>query len=184
MENSFLKRAPVPLINWISNGLRVVRSIILINLPRIAYLKVYHRENIRLCQALQWRHNGRDSVSNHQPHDCLLNRLFRPRSKKTSKFRVTGLRAGNSPLAGKFPDQMVSNAEMFPFDNVIMCYVFCHPGASFTNGDRLLAKPASMGGHVLVVTLTRNDISTQSPNTGLAKLPMETGKSLVSHYVM
>ena len=22
---------------------------------------------------LQWRHNGRDSVSNHQPHGCLLN---------------------------------------------------------------------------------------------------------------
>ena len=32
--------------------------------------------------SLQWRHNGRDSVSNHQPHDCLLNRLFRHRSKK------------------------------------------------------------------------------------------------------
>ena len=27
----------------------------------------------------KWRHNGRDSVSNHQPHDCLLNRLFRRR---------------------------------------------------------------------------------------------------------
>ena len=40
---------------------------------------------------LRWRHNGRDSVSNHQPHDCLLNRLFRRRSKKTSKLRVTGL---------------------------------------------------------------------------------------------
>ena len=41
--------------------------------------------------SLQWRHNGHDSVSNHQPHDCLLNRLFRRRSKKTSKLRVTGL---------------------------------------------------------------------------------------------
>ena len=38
---------------------------------------------------LRWRHNGRDSVSNHQPHDCFLNRLFRRRSKKTSKLRVT-----------------------------------------------------------------------------------------------
>ena len=46
---------------------------------------------------LRWRHNGRDSVSNHQPHDCLLNRIFRRRSKKTSKLRVTGLCAGNSP---------------------------------------------------------------------------------------
>ena len=24
-------------------------------------------------ETLQWRHNGHDSVSNHQPHDCLLN---------------------------------------------------------------------------------------------------------------
>ena len=60
---------------------------------------------------LQWRHNGRDSVSNHQPHDCLLNRLFKRRSKKTSKLRVTGLCAGNSPGTGEFPAQMASNAE-------------------------------------------------------------------------
>ena len=26
--------------------------------------------------ALRWRHNGHDSISNHQPHDCLLKRLF------------------------------------------------------------------------------------------------------------
>ena len=41
--------------------------------------------------SLQWRHNGRDGVPNHQPHDCLLNRLFRCKSKKTSKLRVTGI---------------------------------------------------------------------------------------------
>ena len=29
----------------------------------------------------QWRHNGRDGVSNHQHHHCLLNLLFRRRSK-------------------------------------------------------------------------------------------------------
>ena len=60
---------------------------------------------------LHWRHNGRDGVSNHQPHDCLLNRLFRHRSKKISKLRVTGLCAGNSPGTGEFPAQMASNAE-------------------------------------------------------------------------
>ena len=60
---------------------------------------------------LQWRHNGRDSGSNHQHHDCFLNRLFRRRSKKTSKLRVTGLCAGNSPWTGEFPAQMASNAE-------------------------------------------------------------------------
>ena len=61
--------------------------------------------------SLWWRHNGRDSVSNHQPHDCLLNRLFRRRSKKTSKLRVTGLCASNSPGTGEFPAQMASNAK-------------------------------------------------------------------------
>ena len=60
---------------------------------------------------LQWRHNGLDSVSNHQSHDCLLNRLFRRRPKKPSKLRVTGLCAGNSPGTGEFPAQMASNAE-------------------------------------------------------------------------
>ena len=60
---------------------------------------------------LQWRHNGRDSISNYQPHDCLLNRLFRRRSKKTSKLRVTDLCAVNSPRTGEFPAQMASNAE-------------------------------------------------------------------------
>ena len=61
--------------------------------------------------SLLWRHNGRGSVSNHQPRDCLLNRLFRRRSKKTSKLRVTGLCVGNSPGTGEFPAQMASNAE-------------------------------------------------------------------------
>ena len=70
--------------------------------------------------SLQWRHHGRDDVSNHQPHNCLLNCLFRRRSKKTSKLRVPGLCAGNSPVTGEFPAQMASNVEMFPFDNVIM----------------------------------------------------------------
>ena len=52
--------------------------------------------------ALQWRHNGRDGVSNHQPHDCLLNRLFRHRSKKASKLRITGRWPVNSPHKGQW----------------------------------------------------------------------------------
>ena len=64
-----------------------------------------------LPQTLRWRHNGRDSVLNHHPFDCLLNRLFRRRWKKTSKLRVTGLCAGNSPVTGEFPAHMSSNAE-------------------------------------------------------------------------
>ena len=61
--------------------------------------------------ALQWCHNGHHSVPNHQPHDCLRNDLLRRGSKKTSKLRVTGLCAGNSPETREFPAQMASNAE-------------------------------------------------------------------------
>ena len=31
---------------------------------------------------LQWRHNEHDGVSNHQPHDCLLNRSFKAQIKE------------------------------------------------------------------------------------------------------
>ena len=41
------------------------------------------------------RHNEHDGVSNHRRLDCLLNDLFRRRSKKTTKLRVTGLCEGN-----------------------------------------------------------------------------------------
>ena len=64
------------------------------------------------CSGLswQWRHNGPDGVSNHQPHDCSLNHLFRRKWKKKSKLPVTGLCAGNSPVTSEFPTQKVSNA--------------------------------------------------------------------------
>ena len=60
---------------------------------------------------LQWRHNGCDGLSNHQPRDYLLNRLFRRRSKNASKHRLTGLCEGNSPVTGEFPTQRASNTE-------------------------------------------------------------------------
>ena len=82
--------------------------------------------------SLQWRYNGCDGVSNLQPHDCLLNRLFRCRSKKTSKLHVTGLCAGNSLVTGEFLAQMASNTEnisiwwrhhVYPFSlRLLHCY--------------------------------------------------------------
>ena len=96
--------------HWYFNSLR----------PGDAYLRQWliigPRKTCPLCNckpsnALRWRHNGHESVSNHQSHDCLHNRLFRRRSKKTSKPRVTGLCAGNSPVTDEFPAQIVSNAE-------------------------------------------------------------------------
>ena len=85
---------------------------------------------------LQWRHNDQGSVSNHQPHGCLLNHLFRRRSKKTSKLRVTGLCCvGNSPGPVNPPPpppppppphthththKWPVTRKMFPSDDVIM----------------------------------------------------------------
>ena len=81
---------------------------------RVPIKLICHRRR-QLCISLQytlrWRHNDHAGVSNHQPHGCLLNRLFRRQSKKTSKLRVTGLCAGNSPGTGEFPAQMASYAE-------------------------------------------------------------------------
>ena len=56
---------------------------------------------------LEWRHNDRDGVSNHQPNDCLRKCLFR----RKSKLGVTGLCVWNSPVIGEFPAQRASNAE-------------------------------------------------------------------------
>ena len=75
---------------------------------------------IPLC-SLQWRHNDHNGVSNHQPHRCLLNGLFRRRSKKTSKLRVTGLCVGNSPGPVNSPHKGPVTWKMFPFDDAIMC---------------------------------------------------------------
>ena len=70
--------------------------------------------------SLHWRHNDHDGVSTHQPHCCLLNRLFRCRSKKTSKLRVTGLCVENSPGPVNSPHKGPVTRKMFPFDDVIM----------------------------------------------------------------
>ena len=71
-------------------------------------------------RSLHWHHNDHDGVSNHQPHGCLLNRLFRRRSKKTLKLRVTGLCVGNSPGPVNSPHKGLVTRKMFSFDDVIM----------------------------------------------------------------
>ena len=81
---------------------------------------------------LHWRYNGYDVVPHHQPHDCLLNCLFRPDQRKhqssTSLAFVWGIHRWpvNSPHKGPVAQKM------FPFDDVIMqssytafCTLFC-----------------------------------------------------------
>ena len=84
-----------------------------------------------LIFSLLWRHNDHDFVSNYQPHGCLLNRLFRRRSKKTSKLRVTGLCVGNSPGPVNSPHKGPVTRKMFPFDVVIMVGLLCGTGMIF-----------------------------------------------------
>ena len=69
---------------------------------------------------LWWRHNGRDGVSNHQPHHCLLNHLFTHRSKKTSKLHVTGLCVGKSLGLVNSLHKWPVMQKMFSFDDIIM----------------------------------------------------------------
>ena len=81
--------------------------------------------------------NERNGVSNHRCIDCLPNRLFRCKSKKTSKPRVTGL----CEVTGEFPAQRARNAENFPiwwrhrvcywFDPVSVspCFCLCLPAS-------------------------------------------------------
>ena len=94
-----------------------------------------HACQIFHTSSLHWRHNDHDGVSNHQPYGCLLNRLFRRRSKKTSKLRVTGLCVGNSPGPVNSPHKGPVTRKMFPFDDVIMLSMFykhcISPGLQF-----------------------------------------------------
>ena len=85
------------------------------NVPR-----TYHRVQDQRCRSvwkgetLRWRHNGTMASQITIRTIFLLNCLFWRRSKKTSKLRVTGLCAGNSPMTGEFLAQMASNAENVP----------------------------------------------------------------------
>ena len=66
-----------------------------------------------LLNYLQCHHDERNSVLNHQPHDCLLDRLFMRRSQNTSKLRVTDLCAENSALTGRFPHKKLVTWKCF-----------------------------------------------------------------------
>ena len=56
--------------------------------------KMWCRTHLGVNITLQWRHNGRNGVSNHQPHDCLLNRLFKQMYFVHGHGHITG------PLCG------------------------------------------------------------------------------------
>ena len=73
-------------------------------LPGIVGNLIAWHKSIPFTNALQWRHDEGDGVSNHRRLDYLLSRLFRRISKKTSKFRATGLCEGNPPVTYSLTD--------------------------------------------------------------------------------
>ena len=60
---------------------------------------------VDLCLKLEWRHNGRDSVSNHQSHDLLTQPYIQTQIKESIKA------PRQWPLCGEFPAHMASNVE-------------------------------------------------------------------------
>ena len=80
----------------------------------------YHRYYFQLTWPLQWRHSERNGVSNQRRPDCLLNRLFRRRSKEISKLRVTGLCEGIPRSPVDSPHKGPVTRKMFPFDDIVM----------------------------------------------------------------
>ena len=76
--------------------------------------------NFLLILPLLWRHNGYDGVSNHQPHECLLNRKFSRRSKKTSKLRLPAYVREIHRRPVNSPHKWPVTRKMFPFDDVIV----------------------------------------------------------------
>ena len=71
------------------------------------------------CNTLQWRHNERDGVSNHQPHDCLLDQKTHQSSASLAFVREIHRWPTNSP------DKEPVTRKMIPFDDVIMCRYTC-----------------------------------------------------------
>ena len=119
-------RAPVGFLDMLDVGYAWINSKMWFALTK----HLFSRDvtlNALSIDALPWRHNERDGVSNHQPRDCLLNRLFRRRSKKTSKLRVTGLCGGNSS-----PHKGPVTRKMSPFDGIIITGDPLHSRAACT----------------------------------------------------
>ena len=95
-----------PRSRWFFTSVRMRFWVVSCRSDKLKYATQRHRlerkTKSQLSLTLQWRHNRRHGVSNHQSHDCLLSGLLGCRSKKISKPSVTGLCAGNSPVTDEF----------------------------------------------------------------------------------
>ena len=74
---------------------------------------------------LQWRHNERDGVSNHQPHDCLLNRFSGADQRTLQSSALPAFVRGIHRWPVNSPHKWPVTRKMFPFDDVIMHRKLC-----------------------------------------------------------
>ena len=96
---------------------------------------------------LQWRHNGRGSVSNHQPHDCLLNRFSGAGQRKHQSSASLAFVRGIHRWPVNSPHKGPVTRKIYPFDDVIMLFV----ASSVTENEKTIKnlKATSSGRGVL-----------------------------------
>ena len=69
----------------------------------------------------EWRHNVRDGVSNHQPHECLLNSFIQGADqRKYQRFASLAFVRGIHPWPVISPHKGPITRKMFPYDDIIM----------------------------------------------------------------
>ena len=73
--------------------------------------------------SLQWRHNGCDGVSNHQPHHCLLNRLSSTGQRKHQSSASLAFLPGIHRWPVNSPHKGPVTRKLLPFDDVLMFVV-------------------------------------------------------------
>ena len=71
------------------------------------------------CTTLRWRHNERDCVSNHQLHDCLLNRLLPCADQRKKNSSSLPFVQGIHRWPVNSPHKRSVTRKMLPFDDVM-----------------------------------------------------------------
>ena len=99
---------------------------------------------------LQWRHKGRDSVSNYQPHDCFTTVYSDADQRKhQSPASLAFVQGDRGPVNS--PHKWPVTRKMFPFDDVIMhqgdimTYLrrrCCHPRLKDKEKDSFTTNPS------------------------------------------
>ena len=87
-----------------------VYDVVLLVIPSLSSLQIW---------ALQWRHNGRDGISNHQPHNYYMvySNVYSGGDQRKHQCSVS-LAFARGPVNS--PHKWPVTRKMFPFDDVIM----------------------------------------------------------------